>query len=217
MAGDRRSPPIVNLFLRDFDVQVSRVTKLAKLVIFCLSRGDGSSAMERLLRIINLGKVYFYPSNPSSCTSRLVAFSTCLVGEIAKCLGKKSVESDQPCMSPSQVCTLMDLLTPLLQQGVFSENRNISASCISALRTIVFISPRRVGPGLIDFTVLSLGDQSVNSTHMFPAGISLLASLIQPLLFPQPLLAPSLPRLLHLSLKGIDPNNQQKTMNTLSM
>lgn len=222
MVGDRRSPAIVHIFLSGIDVQVSRVTKLAKLVTFCLcTHGDSpdqnTDAMACLLRIIKLGKVYFYPSNPSACTSRLVAFCTCLVEEIAKCLGKRSVDRNWPCMSPSQVFTLVDFLTPLLKQGVFSQNRNISASCNSALRTVAFMAPCRVGPGLIEFMVLSLGDLSTNSTHMFPAGISLLASLIQPLLYPVPLIASSLPRLLHLSLKGIDPNNQQKTMNTLSM
>jgi hypothetical protein len=211
-------------------VQVSRVVKLAKLVIFlvsqpCIATQDSGSqeisAMTRLVRMINLGKVYFYPSNHSSCTSRLVAFCDCLVKELAKCIGRVSVGvyhgNEASPLSASKVFEIVDLLRPLLQQGVFSENTATSSSCASSLRTLAFISPCRVAPHLTEFMVLSLGEHSVNSTHMFPAGIMLLASLIQPLLYPFPLIADTLPQLLQMSLSGIDPNNQQKTMKTLSM
>jgi len=59
-------------------------------------------------------------------------------------------------------------------------------------------------------------ESSEEHAHQAPAAINLLTSLVGPLLRPVPVLCLHLPRLLSLTLQGLDANDQRKTTETLA-
>jgi len=84
-----------------------------------------------------------------------------------------------------------------------------------ALKALARLCPLRVGHQSLDFCITAL-ESSEEHVHQAPAAIKLLTSLAGPLLRPAPVLCLHLPRLLSLTLQGLDANDQGKTTDTLA-
>lgn len=81
---------------------------------------------------------------------------------------------------------------------------------MQALRDLASVSPAFVMNALLPRIEAALDTTTVTSPHQALAVLQALPSLVLPLLWPVPHLAPHLPRLLEMCLPGLDPNDPKK-------
>jgi len=197
-----------------------------------------SDGTEDLLRFFSFVAPYFNPSNTGSWTLPLgillhyISYEFCqrlglaasqitlcqanpaLADQIAKAEPyKKALE-----MKGNEIVVLLDALLPLCQQALYSKNSYVCRAGESALVYLAQIDPVRVCPPFIDTAIRALDICSVTLSHQAPAALSALNRLFLPALRQNPtVLLERLPAILGLSLAGIDGNDEDKTLRTLSL
>ena len=223
-----------------YEEGIDFVAKVAKLLVVGLGSGSSvrgiSEGTSDVLRFLNFVTPYFNPSNLGSWTFTLGAFLhyfcyevCCRVGisgsmdamkdsrpELMKALCEVEPSLTVASIPPHEVVALMDSLLPLCQQSLYSKNGHVGRAGEAAMLYLAQIDPSRVTPAFIDFAMRALDITAVNLAHQAPAALSALTRLLQPSLRSDPhILLARLPDLLHLTLAGIDSNDQNKTIRTL--
>ena len=195
-----------------------------------------SEGTNDMLLFLAYATPYFNPSNMGQWTATLGAFlhyfSYELCCRIGGAAGNETLRLSHPHVIQSlhrtqigshcseipahEVVLLLDALIPLCQQTLYSKNSHVGRAGEAAMLYLVQIDPIHTTPSLIDFTCRALDVVSINLSHQAPAAMSALTRLIQPALRCRPhILLSRLPNILHLTLAGIDCNDQNKAIRTL--
>ena len=112
---------------------------------------------------------------------------------------------------------LIKMILPLVKMvlaGKSDQDIAIAQSCICQL---AYVSPRTVYAEMSEFIVEGLSPQNTNKVHLGPASMKALDVLAQPFVHSAMLLPELLPQVLHLTLPGIDANDNSKTIVTLRL
>eukprot|EP00605_Chrysophyceae_sp_TOSAG23-4_P000346 GSChrysophyteH1.ASY1.ANO1.393.1 assembled CDS len=190
-----------------------------------------------LVKFIQTMRPFLYPSNTGTWTPMLAYFLTTLVSEISRHMGRnlsnKLFDSDQIKVSHSRsilhgyrifelpvhldtIQFLCGLLTSIMMESLYGKNQMMSQFASGCLKNLCGIDPS-LGRIIIPFLLDALDPQAVTQSHQAPLAMHALTDCLHPLLYPCPVILPYLPRLLKLSLPGIDANDQQKSCTALSM
>jgi hypothetical protein len=264
-AKSRSIPPRLKAFIGNvssYKESVDFVSKLAKLLMFCLGKNDGMSQVggektetnmqiqdmtssnsnsdlsdgtTDVLKFLVFVAPYYHPSNTGNWTFPLGVLLHYLCYELCRRLGRGvsqiALSKRYPLLS-SRVCEiepykrtslipdrevvlLLDALLPLCQQALYSKNERVSRAGDSALLYLTQID-HKICPLFLEFSIRALDISSVTLSHQAPAALSVLAKLIHPSLRTNPaFFLERLPEILHLTLAGIDSNDQDKTIRTL--
>ena len=195
-----------------------------------------SEGTNDMLLFLAYATPYFNPSNMGQWTATLGAFlhyfSYELCCRIGSAAGNSTLQQSHPNIIKTlnrihtgshcsdipahEVVLLLNTLIPLCQQTLYSKNSHVGRAGEAAMLYLVQIDPIHTTPSLLDFTCRALDVVSINLSHQAPAAMSALTRLIQPSLRCDPnILLSRLPNILHLTLAGIDCNDQNKTIRTL--
>ena len=179
----------------------------------CIDEADGLSAgFLYLRRFICAVSTLFHPSNQGRNSYTLSAFLNFLCSGFVKRLGR-GVRA----MRTADKKAFLRLVLPLIKMSLTAKNDVIVLMAQSALRHLAWVAPQTVLEDMESFLLQALDPHNLTQTHMAPAAMKALDILVQPFLHAKLLLPALLPRLLHLTLPGIDPNDPNKTIVTLRL
>lgn len=209
------------------------IAMIAVLIVYSLSP-KYPEALQYLQRLFAFIANYFHPSNYgrwSGCLGNfLVNITNSLAARVteerratkAGIMDRVIGHNTQRAIAPGEhrltdevVHTLVDMILPLLQQGMHSKIPMLSLRAASAARDLAIIFPNRVIEPLL--VLASDGLACVSTPHRTTSALKLLAALSPVFLdmdiFPSG--GDYLPQALQLTLPGIDPNDPGKTEATL--
>lgn len=179
----------------------------------CSEDAEGLSAgFLYLRRFMCAVSTLFHPSNQGRNSYTLAAFLNFLCSGFVKRLGR----GVRP-MKARDKTEFLRLVLPLTKMCLTAKNEVIVLMAQSALRHLAWVAPHTVLNEMEPFLLQALDPHNLNQTHMAPAAMKALDILIQPFLHARLLLPSLLPKLLHLTLPGIDPNDASKTIVTLRL
>ncbi|EQC30750.1 hypothetical protein SDRG_11510 [Saprolegnia diclina VS20] len=183
----------------------------SKLVVYLLS--SASEAQSMLLQLLHLLEPFFHPSsanNAANGISDLMYYTSaflCLRSGHDRAEGRPTVEA-----SP-----LVVALIDLAFLGIYAKSQSVSSKSSFTLRNILCLS-RTHAPRIVETLLRGLDPSAVSQTHQAPSAISALTICGPALLRGDLQWAPNvLPSILHLTLPGIDPNDDTKTSRTLQL
>ena len=176
---------------------------------------------------------YFNPSNIGTWTFTLGAFLHYFSYKVCRRVGLsaslETLKESQPYVTdvlmqgelyladiaipPKELVVLLDALLPLCQQALYSKSGHVGCASEAVLVHLSKIDPIHVTPPSLDFATHSLDISGINLARQAPAALSALTRLVQ---LPSIRLS-RLPELLRLSLAGVDSNDQNKTIRTLTL
>ncbi|KDO35269.1 hypothetical protein SPRG_00116 [Saprolegnia parasitica CBS 223.65] len=183
----------------------------SKLVVYLLSSALDTQGL--LLQLLHLLEPFFHPSsagNAANGISDLMYYTSAFL-----CLrsGHDRAESRQIVDGSPLVVALMDLAF----LGIYAKSQSVSSKSSFTLRNILCLS-RTHAPRIVETLLRGLDPSAVSQTHQAPSAISALTICGPALLRGDLQWAPNvLPSILHLTLPGIDPNDDTKTSRTLQL
>eukprot|EP00941_MAST-03F_sp_MAST-3F-sp1_P002120 g2120.t1 len=185
------------------------------------------SALPALLRLLQVTKTYFYPSNSGSWSVNLARLLSGLSKNLAIRIGEEAAELERGYsvrrnghahLTSTDCRAMADALLPLSMQAMYSKSAHMVRAANITVQCFCSICPHRVveGSNLLTGLEEALGSESIEQSHKTPSALGILGTVTSPLLQPLPLIASSLPQILELTLNGIDPGDDAKTAGTLN-
>lgn len=92
----------------------------------------------------------------------------------------------------------------------------MTSLCISSLKNLTAIEPA-LGDLVVPFFLQALDPEAVTRSHQAPVAMYSLNMCFRSLMFPDLVMLPYLPQILKLCLPGVDPNDVNKTVQTLTL
>ncbi|KAG0225196.1 hypothetical protein B0O80DRAFT_458867 [Mortierella sp. GBAus27b] len=178
-----------------------------------------SSSLALLADFIQATESFFHPSNSGPWAIDLSSFLRALSWEY---LNRLKAEEEPTCKTPQELRLTPELNDKFVEiirgvafQMMFSKDQRALAQNNVTLRSLAWIAPKLVIPGILERAYPSL--ESLTETHRTTSVISALNAIALPLLnrdhYPQG--GKHLLPLLHLTVPGVDLNDPAKTWHTL--
>lgn len=198
-----------------------------KLIVRLLGCGgaggdDADSAIGRLELLLRVASTFMHPSNNGHATTSVATLLNRLAYAFAKRLGAERAAAAAGGGDASGHLTVavrrrfVAAVLPLVELGLYNPSRGIVMPCQLALKHLAGVAPALIAPRVADMALRCLDAGALTAVHHAPNAFRALAATLRPLTWPVPLLAHVLPRLLDLTLAGIDPNDGTKAMEALS-
>jgi len=185
-------------------------------------KGKGVEEFERFFRYIS---PYFHPSNYGAYSSRVGLLLSAVTHHLACRVGRsdagpycvltlgQSFTPTEPLL-PDTLERTASFLLPYAQQLLYSKSEEIASYYgATSIKNILTLSTSAI-PVMMDF--ISSAITSVNETHQAPAALQAMPMIVSALLRPSPTeFFRALPSFFHSALRGVDTNDEKKTLSTL--
>ncbi|OQS07203.1 hypothetical protein THRCLA_00791, partial [Thraustotheca clavata] len=183
----------------------------SKLVVYLLSPATNTQSL--VVQLLNLLSPFFHPSsagNAASGISDLIYYMSAFI-----CLrsGEEKVKNGQVGFDSALI--IQELLD-LAFLGIYAKNQAVSSKASFTLRNIIVLS-HEFAPLIVEKLLRGLDPTALSQTHQAPSVISALTICGPALLRGDLSWVSNLPTILHLTLPGIDPNDDGKTSRTLQL
>ncbi len=164
-----------------------------------------SGAAVLFLQLMKPFRTLFHPSNSCSATNMLANFIAWYVVYLARRIGYEREQGGggggSPALSRADVLAIVREILPVAKQLLYTKGSTSIAESI--LSTLASISPRDTARAIIPFLEEALDPvHSVMHAHQAPSAMRAMSVLVQPLMYPRPYLAETLPILLDWALPG---------------
>ncbi|GLE00073.1 hypothetical protein PINS_up008800 [Pythium insidiosum] len=185
-----------------------------------VATGEPATANQFVQEIISTVKMLFHPSNASNAANSLGVTVYYLVTMLARRLGHEKAHT--PKLHISSCRPIFDALLELCFYGIYSKSRSVASKCMYVLKTLVCVDPEHCAKPVLDEMVKALDPHALSQSHMAPAAISSMSVFLYHLMCGQHpkgtglLFSTYLAPLLRLTLPGIDPNDEKKTVSTVA-
>lgn len=209
------------------------ISTAASIIVYSLSEKHPET-LQHLEKLFALIANYFHPSNSGRWSGSIGSFLVHVTGNLAirvcdernarkagmtdRVLSNKTqrgIAPEEHRLSDEYIEKLVNMLLPLVHQGLHSKAGVLSTQSASAARDLALILPDKV----VEPLILQAADGlvAVSSPHRTTAALRLLAAMTPVFLDPEicPRGGEFLPQALQLTLPGIDPNDLGKTESTL--
>lgn len=184
---------------------------------------DGTlhTANQFVIDILTNVKPFFHPSNASQAANSVGISAYYLSSMIAKRLGaeKKSGEV----LKIASCRGVFDVLLEISFYGIYSKQPSVSSKSMYLLKSVICVDPSHCSKRVLDEMVKALDPSALSQTHMAPAAISSMSTFLYHLMCGQHpqgaglVFSTYLAPVLRLTLPGIDPNDDKKTMSTVTL
>ncbi|OQR81092.1 hypothetical protein ACHHYP_16784 [Achlya hypogyna] len=179
----------------------------AKLVVYTLSPASEPLA----LQLLHLLEPFFHPSSAGTAANAIADLVYYLSAFLSLRTGQDQARGRALATTP-----LVNALVHLAFLGVYAKSTTVSSKASFTLRNVLCLS-RATAPAIVEKLLRGLDPAAVSQTHQAPSAIAALTTCGPALLRGDLVWAEALPAILHLTLPGVDPNDDTKTSRTLQL
>lgn len=193
----------------------------ASCLVFSITEKSFSLVLSHLHTVLNAIVSYVHPSNAGTWTRPISSFVNSVVYQLIKRFnmerepyGQLHKNAPHHKLSDSQVAQLIDVLLPVIRLGIQSKDQDASDDFLTCLASLAHMDPPRV----LSFFLLELYEslEGVLSTHRTWNALALVEELIR-YFAGTPIFRVHIPKILLLTISGIDSNDLDKTLQTLNI